>query len=75
MNDTAAHFAMVENMKSEIRADMKDGTVPATVRSFSELHDYVDANEYGVDFDAPLDIEAINAAQTAVDKWIQEGCK
>lgn len=29
-----------------IDADIASGQVPATVRSFSELHDYVDANEY-----------------------------
>lgn len=31
---------------SEIRADVKAGTVPATVKSFSDLHSYVDANDY-----------------------------
>jgi len=34
-------------IKLEIRADMIAGTVPESVRSFSELHDYVDANAYG----------------------------
>lgn len=32
--------------KAEIQQDMKDGVVPRGVGSFSELHDYVDANEY-----------------------------
>lgn len=31
----------------EILADLKQGTIPATVATFSDLHDYVDANEYG----------------------------
>lgn len=34
-------------MKQEILADIAAGIVPATVRIFSELHDYVDANCYG----------------------------
>jgi hypothetical protein len=37
----------IARMKSEILADIVAGTVPASVSSFSELHDYVDANEYG----------------------------
>ena len=36
----------VEGMKAAIIADMKDDTVPETVKTYSELHDYVDANEY-----------------------------
>lgn len=39
--------AIIERIKSEILADVKAGTVPETVASFSELHDYVDANCYG----------------------------
>ena len=39
--------ATIARMKSEILADIASGKVPASVSSFSELHDYVDANEYG----------------------------
>lgn len=39
--------ATIQRMKSEILADIAAGLVPASVASFSELHDYVDANEYG----------------------------
>jgi len=39
--------ATIARMKSEILEDIRTGKVPATVASFSELHDYVDANEYG----------------------------
>jgi hypothetical protein len=39
--------AMAEKMKVEILADIQAGIVPRTVKSFSELHDYVDANCYG----------------------------
>ncbi|KKL21277.1 hypothetical protein LCGC14_2447050 [marine sediment metagenome] len=37
----------VERGKSEILADISTGLVPAKVRDFSHLHDFVDANEYG----------------------------
>jgi hypothetical protein len=38
---------LAERMKADIVADVKAGIVPATVASFSELHNYVDANCYG----------------------------
>ena len=37
----------IERSKAEILEDIDSGIVPNTVSSFSELHDYVDANEYG----------------------------
>ena len=37
----------IERSKAEILEDIAQGVVPDTVSSFSELHDYVDANEYG----------------------------
>ena len=37
----------VIRMKKEIVADMKSGIVSPQINSFSELNDYVDANEYG----------------------------
>lgn len=37
----------IARMKSEILADVKAGLVPADCKSFSALHDYVDANKYG----------------------------
>jgi len=36
-----------EQIKKEVLADIISGIVPTTVNSFSELHDYVDANCYG----------------------------
>lgn len=38
---------VVAQMLDEIRADVRLGYVPESVSCFSELHDYVDANEYG----------------------------
>jgi len=81
---------VIERMKAEIQADIVAGIVPATVSSFSELHDYVDANCYGgfcdddylsslwgfygamSDDGCPAEVyEFINAAQLAIDAWLQ----
>ena len=42
------HFidAAVSRAQSEIMADIASGTVPAAVKNFAALHDYVDANCY-----------------------------
>lgn len=37
----------VARMKDEILADIDLGRLPPNVASFAELHDFVDANEYG----------------------------
>lgn len=37
----------IDRMKREIRADVANETVPASVPSFGDLNDYVDANCYG----------------------------
>lgn len=37
----------VDLMKSQIVIDVLKGLVPVQVKSFGDLHDYVDANEYG----------------------------
>ncbi len=67
----------------EVRQDIKSGIVPNTVRSFSELHDHVDANGYGGAFFwpcLPSDGDDIyqdeflkfwNAVQNAVHRWVK----
>jgi hypothetical protein len=67
---------VVERAKTEILADVTAGTVPNTCASFSELHDYTDANGYGGAFERPFDNEETdfwNAVQDAVDRWIKQG--
>lgn len=44
MNTTAAEYA--RHIMTAINADIRDGILPATVGSFEDLHDYVDANDY-----------------------------
>jgi len=59
---------------AEILDDVRLGVVPPTVESFSELHDYVDANVYGGLCDEEdVDIDDANAVQDILDPWIREG--
>jgi hypothetical protein len=67
---------IVERAKAEILADVAAGTVPSTCASFSELHDYTDANGYGGAFERPFynnETDFWNAVQDAVDAWIKQG--
>lgn len=80
MTQTLTLPATIQRMKSEILADIAAGVVPATVASFSELHDYVDANMYGGGGNLDVDSEEfsafcdmLNDAQNAIDAWIKEG--
>jgi hypothetical protein len=59
--------------KREVLSDIADGTVPATVASFSELHDYVDANYYGGAFE---DGEAMHSVcnSSDADDTFGSGC-
>lgn len=42
-----SHHETIVRIKQEILEDVKAGIVPYNCISFSALHDYVDANEYG----------------------------
>lgn len=72
----------VAAMKLEILHDIIAGTVPTEVSTYSQLHDYVDANEYGTDaaFDTLVDtdewdgvVEHLNRCQNIVDAWLKDG--
>ena len=68
--------AVVERAKKEVLAHVAAGIVPRTCASFSQLHDYVDANGYGGAFERPFDnneTDFWNAVQDAVDRWIKQG--
>ena len=79
---------IVAGMKAEINELMADGTIPASASSFSELHDYVDANMLAEDhfpggpededdeaFELRMDAHAemFNPASDAVDAWLKAG--
>lgn len=56
--------AVVFAMQCEIRALVAVGTIPVTVSSFSELHDYIDANMLAEEwFNGPTDDESEDAAE------------
>lgn len=40
-------WSVIASMKLGIINDINAGIIPPTVKSFSDLHNYVDANEYG----------------------------
>jgi hypothetical protein len=66
----------VERGKREILADIANGTVPATVASFTQLHDYVDANYYGGAFDKggpSTDWDGWNETQIRLNAWLEGG--
>jgi hypothetical protein len=76
----------VARSKKEVEEDVASGRVPRDVASFSELHDYVDANEYGGLCDTVPWItsagrarlsedgtDAANQVQNEVDAWIKAG--
>jgi hypothetical protein len=71
--------------RDEVLEDVASGRVPATVASFAELHDHVDANGYGGAFRWPClssDRDDAyqnefcrfwNAVQENVNEWIASG--
>ena len=63
-----------ENAKTQICEDMIDNVIPVAVKSFSELHDYVDANEYlladGEQFDI-ANVDEFNKLSDSLDKWLK----
>lgn len=79
--------AAIERSKREILADLAEGVVNSKgetmtadkITSFSDLHDYVDANEYGglCDDDWPFvigsDEDPAGEIQDAIDQWLRAG--
>ena len=85
MNQTTPAPMTVEDlaarMLAEIREDVASGRVPTWVGTFANLHDFVDANEYGGlcedgnawDVREDEHVRVINAAQNRVDAAIRAG--
>ena len=61
--------AAIEQGKCEILEDITHGMVPGAVCSFADLHDFVDANEYGGD----LSVADAIIVQAALDAWLVAG--
>lgn len=79
----------IELGKVQIQQEIASGRMPPTVKTFSALHDFVDANEFGrlcaddgdlqrlfprvTDSDAEVFCEAANRVQQALDQWLASG--
>lgn len=72
---------ILETAKQEILADIANGVVPASVQSFDDLQDYVDANAYGnylgwnISKVWDANIYLANAVVDALTAWLKEGAK
>ena len=87
MTNWTSHADYADKMKAEIRALIADGTIPEEVGSFSELHDYIDANMLAFELVPPVDLDneaeaeahgeewgrKFNAASAIVDEWLAAG--
>jgi hypothetical protein len=73
---------MAGAMLAGIRLDTKAGVIPADVACFSDLHDYVDANEYALEacealgwsswtFECQECADTFNGAAGLVDEWLK----
>jgi hypothetical protein len=69
--------AAIEDCKREILRDMTGDRIAAPVTSFADLHDHVDANEYGGFADparrADWSTSDLIAVQDAIDAWLRDG--
>ena len=70
----------VKEVKRLITVDLDNGTMPKDVKTFSELHDHVDANEYLIqgmpDYDwGPDTFDFANRVSDIVDTWLRNGRK
>ena len=68
----------VKYCKSMINDDIMHDLVPKGIKSFNEIHEYVDANKYfiealGTDIDFDELIEIANQVQVKLDQWIKGG--
>jgi cell division inhibitor SulA len=64
---------------TQILSDIEAGMIPECVSSFSELHDYVDANTYGDPLVAELEkagerwLDIVLPVQNLLDQWLSAG--
>jgi hypothetical protein len=87
MSHTHPHPArMAKVMRAAVQRDMASRALPDDVPSFSELHNYVDANEYALEaaeacgwadwtFECQQCADTFNASTDLVDVWLRERAK
>ena len=70
---------IIDRAKREVLEDVREGVVPAAISRAFELHDFVDANEYGglcednFGDDSDTNVDNANAVFAALDQWITSG--
>ncbi|QOI67676.1 hypothetical protein SEA_ORCANUS_31 [Arthrobacter phage Orcanus] len=69
MTNWTSHADYADRMKSEILALIAAGTIPESVGSFSELHDYIDANMLAEDLVPAVDYDDEAAAEAHGEEW------
>lgn len=67
--------AAAQRVIEAIERDMQLGTVPSDVKSFEQLHEHADANQYLVNAlnitePSDADIERANSVIAEVDRWL-----
>ncbi|UXE05383.1 hypothetical protein SEA_RENNA12_32 [Arthrobacter phage Renna12] len=72
MTSWTSHADYADKMKAEIRALIADGTIPEEVGSFSELHDYIDANMLAHELVPPVDLDDETAAYAHNEEWARK---
>jgi len=72
-----AEAVTVSRMKLEILADIMGGHVKSDIKSFSDLHNYVDANKYGgfleEGYEPSPNFTFENECQWLINSWIRDG--
>ena len=63
----------VERAKLEIMADVENGTHPALVQCFDDLHSFADANAYGGGNDESANSRFWKKVHEQLDAWIKTG--
>ena len=67
MNTNLTAEAIALKAQADIEDSFRRGILPATVRSFADLHDYVDANDYIIRVFDSADVEMDWADQDQAD--------
>lgn len=67
-------LAIIERAKAEIREDVLAGIIPDNTYSFEDLHNFVDANEYGgfTDDNFTADWDFVVDVQNILDAWMKK---
>lgn len=69
MNTNLTAQAVALLIAGQVEADINAGNIPQSVRTFAELHDYVDANMYALNVLDAAEVEHDPASQEQADMF------